>query len=64
MFDHLPSSISNLCFLFNKSRLGLKNKTMSVRTFKKTPVEIPHTEIHLVIVFKSSWIPKESGTST
>lgn len=32
---------------------------MSVRTFEKTPVEVPHTEIHLVIAFTSSGIPKE-----
>lgn len=32
---------------------------MSTRTFKKTRVEVPHAEIHLVIAFKNSWIPKD-----
>lgn len=34
---------------------------MSVRTFKRMLVEVPHKEIHFIIAFKSSWIPKEPG---
>lgn len=32
-----------------------------MRTSKRTPVEVPHTEIHLVIAFKSSQIPPGPG---
>ena len=32
-----------------------------MRVFKETPVEVPHTEIHLVIAFNSSWIPEDPG---
>jgi hypothetical protein len=55
----LPSTATHLFFWFNKSRLYFKIKYNVCKNFSRDLCEVPHTEIHLVIAFKSSPIPRE-----
>lgn len=49
MVVYLPIPVT--CAFDSMNPDYIKMYIMSVRACKKTPVEVPHTEIHLVIAF-------------